>query len=182
MSTADRAALTGRSLMIRGLVLLVVHLLIISSLGAKLLYDRATRPRVWVESGPFDPSLPIRGRYVSLTLRVDTSNLPPAEDKENPWSNRGVQLEIENDHLVARPYPGEFWQAPARLRMGAAGPRGTLDEPVVFFIPEHVADPSRRAEGETLWVEVTLPRKGPPRPICLGVRRGDGLIEPLALD
>ena len=37
-----------------------------------------------------------------------------------------------------------------------------LEQPVAFFIPEHVPDPSRRGLGEELWVEVTLPRKGPP--------------------
>jgi uncharacterized membrane-anchored protein len=54
-------------------------------------------------------------------------------------------------------------------------------EVVAYFIPEDVADPSIRPAGETLWVEVTVPRDGPPRPIRLGVRRGDGDIEPLSL-
>jgi hypothetical protein len=40
---------------------------------------------------------------------------------------------------------------------------------------------SRRQEGEELWVEVTIPKKGPPRPIRLGVKKGDGAIIPLAL-
>ncbi|MDM7951858.1 MAG: hypothetical protein QUV07_01365 [Cyanobium sp. CZS 25K] len=35
--------------------------------------------------------------------------------------------------------------------------------------------------GEQLWVEVTLPAQGPPRPIRLGVRRGEGPITPLEL-
>lgn len=32
-----------------------------------------------------------------------------------------------------------------------------------------------------LWAEVTLPRKGPPRPIRLGVKKG-GLLTPLDSD
>ena len=55
-----------------------------------------------------------------------------------------------------------------------------LDDSVAFFIPEHVSDPSIRAPGEELWVEVTIPKKGPPRPIRLGVKKG-GAITPLAL-
>jgi hypothetical protein len=56
-----------------------------------------------------------------------------------------------------------------------------LVEPVAFFITEHIPDPSRRQEGEELWVEVTIPKKGPPRPIRLGVKKGDGPIVPLAI-
>lgn len=47
------------------------------------------------------------------------------------------------------------------------------------FIPEGVPDPSLRPPGEELWVEVTLPRRGPPRPIRLAVRK-DGRLTPLA--
>ncbi|MSP41479.1 MAG: hypothetical protein EXR70_23585 [Deltaproteobacteria bacterium] len=56
-----------------------------------------------------------------------------------------------------------------------------LDRPVAFFIPEHIADPSIRTAGEELWVEVTIPRKGSPRPIQLGVKKVDGSIMPLAI-
>ena len=46
-----------------------------------------------------------------------------------------------------------------------------LAEPVAFFIPEHIPDPSRRQEGEELWVEVTIPKKGPPRPDPFGCEK-----------
>jgi hypothetical protein len=52
---------------------------------------------------------------------------------------------------------------------------------VAFFITEHITDPSRRQEGEELWVEVTIPKKGPPRPIRLGVKKSEGPIIPLAI-
>jgi hypothetical protein len=55
-----------------------------------------------------------------------------------------------------------------------------LDQTLAFFIPGHVADPSRRPAGEELWVEVTIPRAGLPRPIRLGVKK-DGQLEPLAV-
>jgi hypothetical protein len=56
-----------------------------------------------------------------------------------------------------------------------------LDDSLAYFIPEHIPDPSIRAAGEELWVEVTLPKKGPPRPIRLGVKK-DGVLTPLDLD
>jgi hypothetical protein len=54
------------------------------------------------------------------------------------------------------------------------------NEPVAFFLPENVPDPSRRAFGEELWVEVSVPPHGPPRPVRLAVKR-DGVLTPLDL-
>lgn len=61
---------------IKGLVVAAVQMGLIASLGAKLLYDRVTRSRVWVLSVPYDPNLPIRGRYVRLQLVVEPRGLP----------------------------------------------------------------------------------------------------------
>ena len=110
----------------KGVIVAAVHVAMVASLGAKLLIDRATRPRMWVHVLPVDPDSPLRGRYVRLRI----------EDRS-----------------------GEL----------------------AFFIPEHVPDPSIRAPGEELWVELTLPKAGPPRPIRLGVRK-DGVLTPLDLD
>jgi len=129
------AAMTART---KGLLLALVHVLLVAIIGGKLLYDRQQLPRQWIQTAPYDPDLPLRGRYVRLRLQLDT---PPA-----------------------------------------AMDASTLNQPVPFFIPEHVPDPSVRSAGETLWVEVTLPPKGPPRPIQLGVKKGDGPIVPLGLD
>lgn len=57
-----------------------------------------------------------------------------------------------------------------------------LAEPVAFFIPEHILDPSRRPEGQELWIEVTIPKKGPPRPIRLGVKKATARLSPWRLD
>jgi len=54
-----------------------------------------------------------------------------------------------------------------------------LAAPLAFFITEHIPDPSRRPPGEELWVEVTIPKKGPPRPIRIGIKKADGPIVPL---
>ena len=65
----------------KGVILGVVHLLMVASLGAKLVYDRATRPRAWARVVPYDPNLPIRGRYVSLQMEVLA---PGLQSPDNP--------------------------------------------------------------------------------------------------
>ena len=114
----------------KGLILAGVHLALALSVTAKFAYDRATLPRVWVRTEPYDPTLPLRGRYVRLQLRGETEDL-----------------------------------------------RG----PVAYFIPPNVPDPSRRPQGEELWAEVSVPKKGAPRPIRLGVKK-DGVLTPLDLE
>lgn len=109
--------------LVKGLIVAALHVAIVASMGAKLLIDRATRPRQWVHVLPVDPDSPLRGRYV-------------------------------------------------RLRIAGRS------EELAFFIPEHVPDPSIRPPGEELWAEVTLPRKGAPRPIRLAVKK-DGVLTPL---
>jgi hypothetical protein len=52
----------------KGLMLAAIHCLMVLSLSGKLLLDRATCPRVWVRTAPYDPTLPLRGRYLSLQL------------------------------------------------------------------------------------------------------------------
>ena len=55
-----------------------------------------------------------------------------------------------------------------------------LAEAIPYFIPEHVQDPTIRTQGEELWVEVTVPPKGLPRPKQVGVKK-DGRLTPLNL-
>ena len=52
----------------KGLIVAALHLALVASLGAKMLADRAIRPRVWARVVPFDPNLPIRGRYVRMAI------------------------------------------------------------------------------------------------------------------
>jgi hypothetical protein len=61
-----------------------------------------------------------------------------------------------------------------------SGALAQLSEPLAFFLPEHAPDPSRRPPGEELWAEVTLPERGAPRPIRLGVKRA-GQPDPIPL-
>jgi hypothetical protein len=54
-----------------------------------------------------------------------------------------------------------------------------LATPVDFYIAVHATDPSSLKHGQELWIEVTLPPKGPPRPIQLALK-DNGAWKPLA--
>lgn len=69
----------------------------------------------------------------------------------------------------------QYW----RNRDGVVSIR--ISEPVEFYLPEHSFGPGRLRKGDELWAEVTVPKKGPPRPIQLGVHHSDGSITPLAV-
>jgi hypothetical protein len=56
-----------------------------------------------------------------------------------------------------------------------------LDAPVDFFIGEHAASRIEIKNEQELWVEVTVPRRGPPRPIQLALKDGKAW-KPLGLD
>ena len=160
----------------RGLWIAALHVAIVASLGAKLVVDRATRPRVWARTAPLDPDLPIRGRYVQLQVEAIPDrgwNLPP------PPARTQVELAEEDGRLIARPSPRRTDLYATAFRRN--GQRVVvLAQPLAYFIPEHVPDPSMRAAGEELWVELTLPRRGAPRPIRLGVKKGE-VLTPLEL-
>ncbi len=62
----------------------------------------------------------------------------------------------------------------------AAGETEQLKQAVAYFLPNGAADPSIRPVGEELWVEVSVPKTGAPRPIRLAVKK-DGRLTPLEL-
>jgi hypothetical protein len=155
------------SRLLKGLLLTLVHVALVLTVAAKYYGDRVSLPRAWALAAPYDPNLPIRGRYVRLQLRVEPRGAPL------PQPGRAT-LSAEDGKLVAA-----FGPEGVPVTRVAEG-RIALSEPVAFFIPEHVADPSRRPPGEALWVEVSVPKEGPPRPVRLGVKK-DGVLTPLPL-
>ena len=156
-----------------GLALALAHAALLGVLGAKLLADRATLPHGWARTLPYDPDLPIRGRYVRLRLEVP---LEPGPASVPPGSSGAVRLVVRDERVVAVPDGGAG--TTVRVEPGPDGLRAALSEPVAYFIPEHVPDPSIRPAGEELWAEVTVPRRGGPRPIRLGVWKA-GRLSPL---
>ena len=165
----------------RGLLVAIVHVALVAAVAGTLVYERATLPRAWVESAGVDPDLPIRGRYVALNLLF-----PPASDigrGPEPGSSAVGRLEVRGDRAFAvtqRADDGPLRRDGMLFSLGgtADSPRWMLARPVAFFLPQHAPDPTRGVQPGELWVEVTIPREGPPRPIRLGVLR-DGAIRPL---
>ena len=179
-------------LLSKGMLLALLQVLLVCTLGAKLLYDRGHRPRVWIKTATFDPNLPIRGRYLSLRLEVpaegftlrsqpslylkDKDGKPKMEEIAVP--SRG-NLVLRDQQLVAiADNNGEYW---VRVQ-----PRGevlvaAVNAETAYFLPEHGVDPSRMKAGEELWIEATIPGKGTPRPIRLGIKK-NGVLTPLPAD
>ena len=171
-------ALTARR---AGLLLALLQAGLLISLGGVYLLERARLPRGWARVAPVDPDLPIRGRYVSLQLLIPAPELEPGDPAHSPWANRQqVRLIARNGRLEARAsQPGSGWPSPERVHPAAIERidgivMAQLSEPLAFFIPSDGPDPSQRPANEQLWVEVTVPAEGPPRPIRLGVRIPSG--------
>ncbi|HSM79093.1 MAG TPA: hypothetical protein VLT57_15755 [Bryobacteraceae bacterium] len=184
------------------IALLVIQLSLVCSVAAKYLYQRWTCPRVWTRSVAYDPALLMRGRYLSLQLTVDgcQSTLPSGKRAEFPRDYNGAAvpgsfrvlgegdiafpatLKVENQKLSAI-YVRDAEQAPSGQMVFANAEwpcdQMRLSAPVYFYISEHARSPLPLAAGSELWVEVTVPPKGPPRPIQLALKR-DGGWQPLA--
>lgn len=177
----------------------LVQLLIVSSLGAKLLYDRHTRPRAWFLTQRYDPDLPIRGRYLSLQLEVNDPLSP--DEVQQKFGNELQQRQkyaafygfgqqcgsivVRDDKPTAEFTGGAGWNCDNLVFERSQ--RGDLTilrliGPVLFFIPDTAKDPTHLDRGDELWVLATIPAKGPPRPIQLGLKKaGETTITPLAL-
>jgi hypothetical protein len=180
-----------------GAILLIVQLLLVLTIAGKYLYERKTRPRIWVLSAQYDPNMPLRGRYLALQLRVDTCNLPHDHAHftegykdangviQDPGSwNWNVTLTSENGHLVPKlndhpnnPNDNEYLTQHANQSCNQI----PIPSQVEYFIPDTAKTPFPLKPGQQLWVEVTMPPSGPPRPIQLAISSEAG-FQPLHLD
>ena len=160
----------------RAIALLVIQGLLVSSIAAKYLYERATRPRVWVRTAQYDPELPMRGRYLALQPLVDicAMKLQPQSDNKSSHRYRKGQVRVvaRDGKLFAEDaegqVPGSNFQwivFPDNMPCELAPVAPAID----FFIPEHAKSPFPLKPGQELWVEVTVPPLGPPRAIQLAL-------------
>jgi hypothetical protein len=184
------------------LAVLVIQLLLVSSIAVKYLYQRSTCPRVWTRTVMYDPSLIMRGRYLTMQLMVDgcQSTLPSAKQAGFPRNLDGVpngrdfsiaasqpvvfpaKLAVNGNKLVAIRIPENDDLASGQSVIavsGASCDQLRLSDPVNFYLAEHAASPLPVGPGQELWVEVTVPPKGPPRPIQLALK-DNGSWKPLA--
>lgn len=177
---------------VRAVAVLLIQAVLVLSIAAKYLYERKNSPRVWARAGQYDPSLPLRGRYFGLQLAVDACSLP--HDKAH---------HIEGYSAPGQPPNPGHWQWTVRLlaQKGTLVPvlakdtdrpelteeltqwsndsscdRAMLSDNMELFVSDQAKSPFPLAKDEELWVEVTLPPMGPPRPIQLAIRKGDGRI------
>lgn len=165
--------MTGRA---KAIALIVIQCLLVSSIAVKYVYERATRPRVWVRTVQYDPELPMRGRYLALSPVVDVCSLnlhAPANTRSPHWyDSREVQLEARDGQLVAINAEGQVPRGDfQRVSMTDRTPceRAPILPGIDYFIPEHAKSPFPLTPGQELWVEVTVPPSGPPRAIQLAL-------------
>jgi hypothetical protein len=96
--------------------------------------------------------------HFSAKLKVENKKLVVIRIPEADQTSRGVDV-------VA--WPGDACDAMH------------LNEPVDFYIAEHAEDPSWLKPGQELWIEVTIPPQGSPRPTQLALK-DNGAWKPLA--
>lgn len=179
----------------RAVILLVVQAAVVLSIAGKYLYERHTCPRVWVRTAQYDPNLPLRGRYLGLSLVVDSCSLPP--DTTNYYGPAAsyaspqrramrwrVRPAVQNGKLIA--VPASYADRPDQTQELNLWPnrncdRAVLADPVDYYIPDTAKTPFPLQHGQELWVEVTVPPQGPPRPIQLALSQ-NGTWQPLKLE
>ncbi len=194
--------MTGLRVSRASVVLLIFQLALVSLIAAKYLYQRRSCPRVWTRTAAYDPELVMRGRYLSLQLTVDGcgSTLPSHASAQFPRNVDGTvqsprfsiregqqirfpaKLTVEQNKLVAVRLP-EMTEA-RDGQMVSVQPRSgcedmRMEQPVNFYIAEHAKSPLPLKQGDELWIEVTVPPKGPPRPLQLALKQ-QGAWKPLA--
>ena len=162
--------------------LIVIQLALASCFAAKYVYQRWTCPRAWTRAVVGDQQTPMHGRYTRLRLMVDgcQSTLPSAKLATFPRDVNGAvkpgpyvlrpepqpayfhaYLKVMNNKLVAVRVEG---QEDATIGEGITTMPGTscdqmsLVAPVDFFLPRHTPNPLPLKPGQSLWIEVTVPR------------------------
>lgn len=181
----------------RTVLLIVLQVTLVSAIAGKYLYERETRPSVWVKVTQYDPNLPMRGRYLALTPLVNACSLPHDHETRRPWYDYSEHNPREKDswqwRVVAFAQDGELRVKDARnilphtdtqtiwLTPKQSCDQAQLTPPIDYFIPDTAKSPFPLQKGQVLWAEVTVPSAGPPRPIRLAVSE-NGQWSPLKLD
>jgi hypothetical protein len=108
---------------------------------------------------------------LSGKLLYDRSTCPRVWVKTAQWD---PNLPIRGRYLALRLLPEN----------GAPWYGETSGQMVLFFVPEHTLPFETlraRRDASELWAEVTIPRKGPPRPIRLALKKA-GKLELLEIN
>ena len=84
-----------------------------------------------------------------------------------------ANLKVQNNQLMAVRIEGQEDQAAGQWVSAvpsAQCDQMRLESPVDFYIAEQAASPLPLHSGQELWIELTVPPKGPPRPIQLALK------------
>jgi len=177
------------------LVLLAIQLVLVSSVAARYLYQRLTCPRVWTRAELSLGSQPMRGRYLSLPLTANgcRSTLPSAKQAIFPRNVDGTtrpdgftvtpvqlvhfpaSLKVEDNKLLAIRLQNP--RGPSDGVTVVADPGSPCDQmrlavPADFYLAKSATIPMPLQPNQELWVEVTVPPQGPPRPLQLAIKEG----------
>jgi hypothetical protein len=169
------------TLRMRALALVIVQVMLVLSVAGKYLYERRVCPRVWARTAQLDPDMPLRGRYLALQLAADACSL--RRDESEAWEANGVgqwrwtvrpaarngKLVVEEGSGIRPELTQQLW-----LRSDQSCERAALASPANYFISDRGKSPFPLKAGEELWVEVTVPPAGPPRPIQLAISDASG--------
>jgi hypothetical protein len=178
----------------RAAALLLIQAALVLSIAGKYLYERKTCPRVWVRTAQYDPSLPLRGRYLSLQLDVDACALPHDEAHHTKsdfrsvppfagswrWNVKPVAQGGKLVPLLASETDRPEETDEATIWGDAPCERAHLSKNVEYFLSDKAQTPFPLKPHQELWVEVTVPPIGPPRPIQLALSQ-NGTFTPLNL-
>jgi hypothetical protein len=184
-------------------VLLIVQLLLVSTVVIAYAWQRQHYPRVWTHAYDYmGPQSDLRGRYLNIQVALDgcSSTLPSAKQalfprdingaaKSGPYTIQPVgvfqfsaMLQVQNGTLQAvyiqneeQRHFGQFVYA----QPGKPCQDMRLLNPINFYVPDNAPALFPLKPKQELWVELTIPPQGPPRPIQLALK-SDGLWQPLA--
>lgn len=128
------------------------------------------RPKDWEAADPWPD--PRETHPTNVRLMVSPSGLVAEAISRQGTRSDAYDLGLEPGTLWGRVREDERNLQPDRWTVA-------LDEGIPYFIPELAKNPAQLAAGETLWMEVTLPPKGPLRVIRLAVKDAKGTMRVL---
>jgi hypothetical protein len=179
--------------------LLAVQATLVAGTAGKYLWERHTRPMVWVKTTPFgesavlNPPQEVTDRYMPVQLSVDVCGLAPKAPEEEddygrpldpvagtyvhyPARKGTVRVAAKDGRLVAVDAGGAFTHNAQEFLWDMRKPctEARLLEIVKFYVPKGLDLPEHLKPGESLWALVTVPAKGPLRPLELALSDGTG--------
>ena len=175
------------------IMVLVIQLGVVCSIAGKYLLERATSPRVWTRALAYDPEMIMRGRYLSMQLTVDACGIsvPIAQGQGPDGDGNRLYFHTADPGMMSEQLPvivsakdgklvalriehstGNHRAQDISMRKNSTCHDTFLQQPIDYYISESAKSPFPLKSGQTLWVEVTVPQVGPPRPINLAINDG----------